>query len=251
MTSRLSALPLPEDPALPEGTWARLSAAGFVRAGQAVLDLGTGTGGLARTLAAQGCTVTAVDPAPEALAEACRLAAAAGLEIRHAEARAEGTGLPEQSFDLVVAARAWGWFDRRLALTEAKRLLRPGGGLLILEYDRLPLNDNVVDCTEHLIRSFTPAWRGHGGSGTFPGWLREIGEAGLTGIETFSFDTVESYGHAAWVALTGQRMASGIMAGEKLRRLEDLLRMLLRDRFPQQPLRVPHRFWAVHARLPA
>ena len=77
-----------------------------------VLDLGTGTGVLARALAARGGDVLGLDPAPGQVAAARRLAAAQQLPVRFEEGLAERTGQPDSAFDLVVAAQAWHWFAR-------------------------------------------------------------------------------------------------------------------------------------------
>lgn len=93
-----------------------------------VVDLGAGTGKLAGLLAARGLEVTAVDPSPSMLAELQRLHPG----VRTVIGRAESTGLPDASADLVVAAQAWHWFDARAATREVARLLAPGGRAALL-----------------------------------------------------------------------------------------------------------------------
>ena len=48
-------------PGYPASFFERITALGVALAGQRVLDLGTGTGALARALAKRGCRVTGVD----------------------------------------------------------------------------------------------------------------------------------------------------------------------------------------------
>ena len=96
--------------------------------GMRALDIGTGTGTVARELARRGGAVLGLDPAPGQIAAARGLAAREGLSARFEEGLAERTGQDAESFDLVVAAQCWHWFDRGLAAAEAKRVLKPGSG---------------------------------------------------------------------------------------------------------------------------
>src|SRR5262245_19222335 len=115
----------------PEEFFARLGQLGIGRAGQRILDLGTGTGLLARALARRGCVVTGLDPCEDLIEEARRADAEAGLRIEYVRGFAEATGLVAGSFDVVCAATCWQWFDQLRAAREACRLLAPGGALVI------------------------------------------------------------------------------------------------------------------------
>ncbi len=96
----------------------RLAARGLVRAGARVVDLGTGTGNLARLFARHGCEVTGVDIAAPLLEQARLLDREAGAEIEYLEAPAEATGLPGGAFEVVSAGQCWHWFDRPAAARE-------------------------------------------------------------------------------------------------------------------------------------
>src|SRR5262245_54921813 len=96
----------------PPAFFDRLSSTfGIGTAGQRVLDLGTGTGTLARGLALRGCQVTGLDRSAPLLEEAKRLDHEAGVTIHYINAAAEETGLPTASFDVVTAGQCWLWFD--------------------------------------------------------------------------------------------------------------------------------------------
>jgi len=90
--------------------------------GAQVADVGCGTGISTRQLAEHGLDVTGVDPNEDMLA---RAHAAGGARYRRGEAAA--TGLPAAAFDLVTVAQAFHWFEIGPALTELRRILKPGG----------------------------------------------------------------------------------------------------------------------------
>jgi SAM-dependent methyltransferase len=93
-----------------------------------VLDLAAGTGKLTRGLMAAGLDVVAVEPQPQLRA---RLAADVGSE-RVRDGVAEEIPLPDASVDAVTVADGFHWFDHARALAEIRRVLRPGGGLAVM-----------------------------------------------------------------------------------------------------------------------
>lgn len=58
-------------------------------------------------------------------------------------ARAESSGLPDRSVDLVTVAQALHWLDPELFFNEAKRVLAPGGATAVWGY-----GDPVLDTPE-------------------------------------------------------------------------------------------------------
>lgn len=106
--------------------------------GGTVLDVATGTAGLAVAVAdaAPGAQVTGCDINAAMLAVAERKIAELGLGDRVRLMRAQGEGLPfaDASFDAVTIAFAIDdMADRRQCAVEMTRVLRPGGRLVLLE----------------------------------------------------------------------------------------------------------------------
>lgn len=235
----------------PEELFERLAERGVGRPGQRILDMGSGTGSLARGFARRGARVAALDLSEELLAQARVLAAEQGVEIETICAPAENSGLTAASFDVVAAGQCWHWFDRPRAAAEARRLLVPGGALLICHFDWLPLPGNMVAATEALIERHNPAWSLGGGTGLYPAWLVDAARAGFGGIETFSFDTRVPYSHEAWRGrIRASAGVGGSLAPDAVAAVDRALAALLAAEFPEDPLHVPHRCFAVTAAAP-
>lgn len=97
-----------------------------------VLELGAGTGKLTDHLVALGHDVLATDPDPQMLA----VLAARHPRLRTALVAAEEIPAPDRSFDVVVAAQAYHWFDLERALPEIARVLKPGGRVTLVWNER-------------------------------------------------------------------------------------------------------------------
>ena len=244
---------------------------GIGNAGQRVLDVGTGTGAVARALARRQCAATGLDPSAELLATAARLAAAEALDVRFVQGVVEATGLPAESFDVVTAAVCWHWFDAERAAAEIRRVLVPGGRLVIVHFNWLARRGNVVEATELLMRKHRPggpgvelaerivksaaarvrpAWFATLGTGIHPESLSTLTSAGFEDLETFSFDADIRYDHEGWRGRVRSHAWVGASSTpHRVARFDDELAALLRQRF-DGPLAIPHRVFVVVARSP-
>ena len=88
-----------------------------------VLDVGCGTGKVARLLAAHGCDVTGVEPDPR-MADVAR-----SRGIRVEEATFEAWEPAGRRFDLLVSGQAWHWVEPVEGAAKAAKVLVPGGHL--------------------------------------------------------------------------------------------------------------------------
>ncbi len=100
-----------------------------VTGGQAVLDVGTGTGVVAITARRLGAKVTGLDLTPALLAQAKESAAVVGLDdIAWHEGDAEALPFADASFDVVLSQFGHMFAPRpEIAMAEMLRVLKPGG----------------------------------------------------------------------------------------------------------------------------
>lgn len=232
----------------PDRLFDHLFTSGIVSEGGTVLDLGTGTGTLARGFALRGCSVTGLDASPAMLDEARRIDAEIGVAIGYVAGRAEELPFGDAAFDVVSAGQCWHWFDRARAAVQARRVLKDGGRIVIAHFDWIPLPGNVVDATEHLIMRHNPQWKMNGGTGLHPRTLADVAIAGFTDLEMFSFDLGVPYTHDAWRGRI--RASAGVAASlsaQKVAEFDDDLARLLESDYPDDPLSVLHRVWVLTA----
>ncbi len=244
----------------PDEFFNRVFAGGIIKPNVSLLDLGTGTGTLARGFAARGCSVIGLDISAQLLKQAKDLSLQQGLEVEFRLGKAEETGLPDKSFDIVSAGQCWHWFDRPRAAQEVKRLLKPGGTVLIAHFDWLPLPGNVVDRTERLIQTYNPKWYERFGNknGSYPDWFRDLREAGFEDVISFSFDINVPYTAEAWRGrIRASAGVGGSLSAEEVVRFDSELKYLLEEMEQAQAeseaqksstLFVPHCVFVIHAR---
>lgn len=240
----------------PDCFYDRLFNDGWVVGGDRVLDVGTGTGTVARALTKRGCKVVGLDPSSAMMDQAKVIDAGENSEIQYVRATAEQTGLRSQTFDAITAGTCWHWFDGKRAALEARRLLRPGARLVIASLDWLPLDGNVAEATEALIREYNREW----GDVSFslaldPEYVRsvfdDLARADFIGIESFSFDAKLPYTHEAWLGRI--RASAGVAASlppDQVKRFNYEHCAMLARKFPLDPLQILHRVFAVSGRVP-
>jgi len=100
--------------------------------GCVVCDLAAGTGKLTRLLIGSGATVVAVEPVAGMRAQLSEVLP--DIDVR--DGTAEALPFDDASLDAVTVAQAFHWFRFDDALTEIRRVLRPGGALAIVFNER-------------------------------------------------------------------------------------------------------------------
>jgi SAM-dependent methyltransferase len=222
-------------PGYPDQLYDALVELAGLQPGDALLEVGCGTGKSTTPLLRRGFRVVCLEISPEMAAEARRnLAHFAGAEV--VEAAFEGwQPSPGRRFDAVLAATAWHWVDPAVRYQRAGDLLRPGGHLAfwgaahVVAKDTDPFFTEVQDVYEEI---------GEGqlqGANWPPGELvdnqQEVEESGVfeaVTVRHFEWDT--SYDAEGYIALLSTFSSHIAMEPWKRERLFTEVRKRLADR---------------------
>lgn len=171
--------------------------------GPAVLDVGCGTGIVARQFQAADCTVLGVEPD----ARMADFARRSGVEVE--VATFEAWDAAGREFDAVVAGTAWHWVDPVAGPVKAAQVLRPGGLLAVfghafqlppdvaeafaVAYQRVVPDSpfNVQAMTEHALDKYQQMYTKLGDG------IREAG--GFSDPEQWRLDWELSYTRDQWL----------------------------------------------------
>ncbi len=126
--------------------------------GAVFADIGAGTGIFSEQLLNRGYRVYAVEPNADMRrkAEEKAFGRANFVCVNGTDAN---TALPDQSADCVCAAQAFHWFDAAAFKKECRRILKPGGKVMIVYNSR----SESVECTRRLAdihRKYCPEFQG-------------------------------------------------------------------------------------------
>jgi ubiquinone/menaquinone biosynthesis C-methylase UbiE len=126
------------------------------QSGDAILEIGFGTGRLVRRLAARARFVGGVDPSP-LMVETGRKANATAIERGQVDLRLGDAGAlpwPEGTFDKACALHSFQfWPDPAAGLAEVRRVLKPHGLLLLMLRAHAPGRASAEDLPNPLSRA--------------------------------------------------------------------------------------------------
>jgi SAM-dependent methyltransferase len=144
--------------------------------GPRILDLGTGTGALAREFARAGARVSGIDASAGQIAEAERLAAVQGLEVDFRVSPAEELPFGAGAFDVATANQCLLYFHLARLIPELRRVLTPEGLFMVSHFSFLPRLDPIARASEALVLEHNPDWSAADWDGRIPAqpnWSRE------------------------------------------------------------------------------
>ncbi len=120
----------------------------------AAWDAGTGNGQAATGLARHFTNVVATDASVSQIDNAIPDA-----RVTYRVAKAEASGLEDNSVDLATAAQALHWFDRPRYWAEVRRVLRPRGVVAVWTYDLFEITPRIDTIVQRFYSGIVgPYW---------------------------------------------------------------------------------------------
>ena len=152
--------------------------------GSAIADVGSGTGLFARGLLERGSTVYGVEPNSDMRGRG-EILLSAFLRFSSVNGSAEDTALAASSLDFVTVAQAFHWFDRIAFQAECRRILKPGGKV-VLAWNNYDIGVPVIEALECLKRELCPGFGGFSREEDFdPARLADFFKGGRCEYRTF------------------------------------------------------------------
>lgn len=224
----------------PQSMYDKLIEMGVGKAGQHILDLGSGTAILPLNLYHTGAVFTATDIAENQVAVGKEIAHKKGMErISFKVCSAEDTGFDDSAFDAVTAVQCFPYFDAEKAAAEIFRVLKPHGLFCKILMDWLPNEDAVIAEMIDIVQRYNPAWNPEGFNEYeyhFPGWTKER----FTVEKVISYNEALSFSKEAWLGrVLTCRGVGASLSPQKVAEFEEEYRGVLAKY--DEPLLLKHR----------
>lgn len=141
-----------------------------------ILEIGCGTGRTACYLAKRGYRVTAIDLNRQMLDKAVRRARRERVDVRFVQADVASLPFPEHHFDMVFVESVTIFTPWRSALTEYRRVLKPGGLMVDRE---MVLSGQMTELMCRRLKQFY----GIRTLVTVTAWRKRLKQCGFTKVE--------------------------------------------------------------------
>ncbi|MFP6565603.1 MAG: methyltransferase domain-containing protein [Myxococcota bacterium] len=185
-------------PGPPPSFYEQLERRGVGLSGQSLLDLGTGTGLVAREFSRRGARVAGCDISAEQIVAARLAAQAEGVEVDFREAPAEQLPFEDAIFDVAIAMQCWMYFDLKRVIPELRRVVRSEARIVVSHFSFLPRLDPIARASEALVLEFNPDWSGADWDGTIPLPLPRWAREQLEVTDHFVYDEAIPFTRESW-----------------------------------------------------
>ncbi len=140
-------------PGYPAEVLERLRALHVLNENAVIADIGSGTGISSLLFLEQGHEVFGVEPNKD-MREAAEKMLDGKSKFHSIDGTAENTKLEDHSIDLIIAGQAFHWFDVEITKAEFKRILKPGGHVVLMWNDRRTDSSDFLRSYEDLLKLF-------------------------------------------------------------------------------------------------
>ena len=182
---------------MPDSFFRKLREHGIGKEKQKILDLGTGTGNLAREFSRNGSIVSGIDISEEQILVAQKLMHEQDLDIDFHVSSAQSLPFNDDSFDCATANQCFHYFDTKKALAEIKRVLKSNGLLMLSNFSWLPRVDAVARESEKLVLKYNPNWGAADYDGV-PASYYKLSKLGLVQRVMFFYDVHVPFTKDSW-----------------------------------------------------
>jgi SAM-dependent methyltransferase len=142
-------------PDYPDALFSDVAALASLGSGDAILEVGCGTGRATQGFARLGLPILALDPGP-ALLDVARQRLSDFPNVRFAEATFEAWPLERDAFALVAAAQSWHWVAPDVRFAKAAAALKPGGFLAVFGNISMPIPAPLGEAIDRLYAIYAP-----------------------------------------------------------------------------------------------
>ncbi|WP_020616455.1 class I SAM-dependent methyltransferase [Paenibacillus daejeonensis] len=190
---------------LPQVLFEQLKGHGIHLQGSTIIELGSGTGIFSRDLALQGGHVIGIEPSQSLIDEALKGDSEnSEYTIDYIKGKAEEVIL-QQHYPIVIAVRAWHWFEREKVLQNIRKYLKHSGLLIIIHSIFLP-NSSVAKKTFSVLHKNLVEMKPAGSladakeriNGMPAQWFEEWREHSFELLHAWQHDYELSFTHEAW-----------------------------------------------------
>jgi ubiquinone/menaquinone biosynthesis C-methylase UbiE len=218
--------------------------------GKSVIDLGSGSGIFSRAMANQGANVIGVEPEDRLITQAVEKDKSLEIKINYIHSTAEEVTLSSDSYDIIIALRAW-HYDRKIVNEQVMRLLKANGYLLVIHSIFVPQTSQEVQETIRAIKEFITDLKPAGSMGDvkerrmgFPvNWFEEWIENGFQIIDEWQHDYSLTFSVNDWC---GKIKSLSWLTAESEETKEMIIAKVKEYlKNYNEPLSIPHRYSVV------